>query len=176
MKGPNWKTFAELAGIAAIVVSLIFVGYQLKQDRQFAETQVYADYLEGRSELYAAMNQYAEVLARANSGAELSEVEAIIIRNLVRHAHDHTVLLQWQFAALRGRVPSYVNTPELDLAAFLYKNPGARRAWSEVTMERQALVDVLRSPEDLQRSGKSGTIAFRRRVNSHLERLDELQP
>ena len=81
MKSPHWKTLAELVGIAALVASLYFVGYQLKQDRQFAE-----------------------VLARANAGADLSDAEAIVIRNLVRHASDHASLLQAQSAARRGRM------------------------------------------------------------------------
>jgi hypothetical protein len=176
MKSPHWKTLAELVGISALVASLFFVGYQLKQDRQFAEAQTYANYLERHAELYGEINQYAEVLARANSGADLSDAEAIIIRYLVMHANDDAFLLQAQSAARTGRRPNYVNTSELVLAAFLYKNPGARQAWLEINADRQALVDVLRSPEDRARSGESGSIAFRNRVNAHLERLDELQP
>ena len=37
----NWKDFAELVGMAAIVASLIFVGYQLKQDRDIAIAEAF---------------------------------------------------------------------------------------------------------------------------------------
>ena len=96
--------------------------------------------------------------------------------NLVSDARDHASLLQQQFAANRGRKADYANTPELVFAAFLHKNPGARRAWLEIIADKQALVDVLRRPEDLQRSQESGSIAFYNRVNAHLKRLDELHP
>jgi len=37
----NWKEIAELVGMAAIVASLIFVGYQLKQDREIAIAEAF---------------------------------------------------------------------------------------------------------------------------------------
>jgi hypothetical protein len=36
MAGSNWRAYAELIGIAAIVASLIFVGLQLKQSQEIA--------------------------------------------------------------------------------------------------------------------------------------------
>ena len=39
MKSPDWKSTAELIGIAAIVASLIFVGLQLKQSQDIALSQ-----------------------------------------------------------------------------------------------------------------------------------------
>jgi len=37
----KWKEIAELVGMAAIVASLIFVGYQLKQDHEIAIAEAY---------------------------------------------------------------------------------------------------------------------------------------
>ncbi len=42
MKEANWKDLAELVGIAAIVASLIFVGFQLKQERAIARAELQA--------------------------------------------------------------------------------------------------------------------------------------
>jgi len=36
MKFANWKDSLELVGIAAIVVSLVFVGYELRQSTAIA--------------------------------------------------------------------------------------------------------------------------------------------
>ena len=36
LKSTNWKTYAELVGLAAIVASLVFVGLELRQSRQIA--------------------------------------------------------------------------------------------------------------------------------------------
>lgn len=40
MKPNNWKGTAELIGIAAIVVSLVFVGTQIRQDQDIALAQI----------------------------------------------------------------------------------------------------------------------------------------
>ena len=40
MKSSNWKDTAELFGIAAIVVSLIFVGFQMRQDQVIARSEL----------------------------------------------------------------------------------------------------------------------------------------
>jgi hypothetical protein len=134
MKSPPWKTLGELVGIAALVTSLVFVGYQLKQDRQVATMQVRADWIERNAGLYAEINQHAEVLARANSGAELSESEAITVRNLVGTAFDIVLSIRYPFMELQGAdIGADPRPSELQLAAFLYKNPGARRAWLEIS-------------------------------------------
>ena len=41
MSTSNWKDFAELFGIAAIVASLIFVGLQMKQSHEIALAEIY---------------------------------------------------------------------------------------------------------------------------------------
>jgi hypothetical protein len=173
MKRSNWKAIAEFMGISAIVISLIFVGYQLKQDQQFALAEMLHDWLESRTEFYAEVRQYAEVLAKGNSGAELSPAEAIILQNLVRSAHDLAYHTQRQHEIVMGW-PSGTGTPERELAAFLYQNPAARKAWFEITAEREALVDTLRTPSSLKQTREVGTAAFRVRVNDYLKKLDDL--
>jgi hypothetical protein len=40
VKPKDWKNIAELAGIAAIVASLIFVGLQMKQEQEIAYSEL----------------------------------------------------------------------------------------------------------------------------------------
>ena len=40
MKFDSWKNIAEFSGIIAIVASLIFVGFELQQDRQLTRAQL----------------------------------------------------------------------------------------------------------------------------------------
>jgi hypothetical protein len=44
MKTPNWKEVAELVGIVAIVLSLLFVGTQIRQEQNIALAQIFADF------------------------------------------------------------------------------------------------------------------------------------
>ena len=43
MKNTDWKSIAELIGIAAIVASLIFVGLQMRQSQEIAVASQYHD-------------------------------------------------------------------------------------------------------------------------------------
>ncbi len=45
MNGKNWKDTAELIGIAAIVASLIFVGFQMKQEQEIARAEALGGYI-----------------------------------------------------------------------------------------------------------------------------------
>ena len=56
MTNGNWKDVAELVGITAIVASLIFVGWQMKQDRDIA---LAATYQERSSATVAAVMSHA---------------------------------------------------------------------------------------------------------------------
>jgi hypothetical protein len=57
MKSEDWKNFAELIGITAIVASLIFVGLQLKQSQEIAIADQYQDRADAALEFYLARIQ-----------------------------------------------------------------------------------------------------------------------
>jgi hypothetical protein len=44
MKSDTWKDYFELVGIAAIVVSLVFVGYQVRQSTAVARRHAYINF------------------------------------------------------------------------------------------------------------------------------------
>ena len=171
MNNSDWKSVAELVGIAAIVASLIFVGVQLRQDRQFAHAEALADMLENGLQSRADINQFAHVLAKGNSGAELDQAETIIIRNIVRSERDRVFLQKFREQAIGRKATS---TPELKFAAFLHQNPAARDAWEQHAAEMESIIDPLRSPESLERTRQSGSAAFRARISEYLATLDEL--
>jgi len=43
MKSRDWKSYAELIGIVAIVASLVFVGMQIRQDQVIARSELTSD-------------------------------------------------------------------------------------------------------------------------------------
>ena len=53
MKSVDWKSIAELLGIAAIVASLVFLAFQIKQTDEVARTEIFIAYAEARRN-YAA--------------------------------------------------------------------------------------------------------------------------
>jgi hypothetical protein len=78
MKPTNWKDTAELVGIVAIVLGLILVAYELRQNTKMMQAQTRTQITEEVVELFSVnMNDrdYANVLVRGNNLEELSAVE-----------------------------------------------------------------------------------------------------
>ena len=64
MPNKNWRDTAELFGIAAIVVSLIFVGLQMKQSQEIAIADQYQDRADAALNYYLAQFQSDQMIAQ----------------------------------------------------------------------------------------------------------------
>ena len=72
MKLANWKDSLELVGIAAIVVSLVFVGYELRQSTAIARSDAYSSFSSQFLELAsnAALDKrMSGLISQVNQGA-----------------------------------------------------------------------------------------------------------
>ena len=72
MKFANWKDSLELVGIAAIVVSLVFVGYELRQNTAIARSDAYSSFSSRFFELAsnAALDKrMSGLISQVNQGA-----------------------------------------------------------------------------------------------------------
>jgi hypothetical protein len=170
MANANWKDTAEFVGITAIVVSLVFVGLQLRQEEDIARAQSIAEFVASGMDYRVALSEYSDLLVKGNSGAELSEVERHQLRMIMEAAEDR-VFMQLMATAPLG---FELSTTELKFASFLYRNPVARQTWLQIWEDMERYVDPLRTPESLSRTRASGSSAFRHRVADHLKKLDEL--
>jgi hypothetical protein len=127
MRQVNWKQGAELVGLLAVVLSLAFVGFQLRQAREIAISSNDGTYMAGKIGLYGLINDHADIWVRGNSGQRLAEPDATIYRNLLNAFNESTFVDNLQQARL-----GEASTAEVvmhDFAAFLHQNPGARREW-----------------------------------------------
>ena len=126
MKNTNWKDIAELIGIAAIVASLIFVGFQMRQDKLIAEAQIYAERDNTTIDLARLINESPDIWIKGLNGEELSELEQFKFNSLAR-------------AYYLGRVFRYERAKRIGIgdlerlanftAFHLYQYPGLRRAF-----------------------------------------------
>ncbi|MDX2478727.1 MAG: hypothetical protein QNK24_00150, partial [Desulfuromusa sp.] len=57
----KWKDIAELIGITAIVLSLVFVGLQLRQSQLIAHSEIALQELESTIEAHSQINDYVDV-------------------------------------------------------------------------------------------------------------------
>ncbi len=127
MKPSDWKDFAELIGIAAIVASLIFVGLQMRQAEVIARGEMNASFLANRIEMHTAIIEHPDIWERGNKGEELEEDEAAIFSRQVLIINDEAY-----FSVQQSIIWGRSEDAEADaaiFAAYLHENPGARRVW-----------------------------------------------
>ena len=127
MTRTTWKETAELIGITAIVVSLVFVGLQLKQSQDIVLSELDAALNAIDVEITGNIGDHADVWVRGNNGAQLSDSELAIYGRLVsdintRHQTSYRRNIRF------GRVDvARINVAIL--AVFLHTNPGAKIMW-----------------------------------------------
>ena len=165
MKSTNWKDIAELIGTTAIVASLLFLGLQIRQAQDIADSERYQLDLSNLIAINNAINENADIWVRGISGEALDKADAIVFGNLVLNMNDRAVLASE--GARRMGFEKAADSIVHDFAAFLFRNPGARSAWEarekELAKYRKRLM-----PADVSE------IVWPDTIRSDLAKLDEM--
>ncbi len=77
MKSVSWKDIAELLGMAAIVASLIFVGMQLRQERDIVRRESRTDFVASTVEIGRLFSDNRSVWLKGLSGDSLTEEDQV---------------------------------------------------------------------------------------------------
>jgi len=125
------KDFAEITGIAAIVVSLIFVGLELRQSQRIAYIATVVDRGNQRLDLHNLTIENMDVWHRGNAGEELNPEEIRIYRQIF----EGYLGLEWQRWFSANQLDYFSDFPIADFAGFLMENPGARREYERYLAE-----------------------------------------
>jgi len=123
----EWKSYAELVGLTAVVASLVFVGLELQQSHAIAEAEMHANDLGNTLDVRNAKIANAEIWIKGNAGEELTTVEEVIYAQLVYMTND-----RFWYAVQEQRRLGLEKVDGLDVAefaSFLHENPKARRLW-----------------------------------------------
>ena len=125
MTKPTWKEIAEFVGMTAIVASLVFVGFQLKQDRDVALSEVKQFSTSTFADLQIAIADHAEILAKSNRGEKLNESEIVAMDALIDAINRQVVT-----DAIESRLHGGTGNSSIAVfAVWLHRNPGARAIW-----------------------------------------------
>lgn len=122
------KDNVEIVGIAAVVLSLGFVAYEIRQNNELmaAEArQVRTSMVVDSWRFTAEHGELAEIRAKENSGEEITDVEQSRIDNYVMSVY---VLLDWTFQELSENSPEMNQVREVQRYNFA-NNSGYRRVW-----------------------------------------------
>ena len=85
MESHNWRNYAELVGIVAIVASLVFVGMQIRQDQVIARSELTSDSFQLMMELDQILidPEFARTFAKMlNRSEELTTAEMVQLDSL----------------------------------------------------------------------------------------------
>ena len=127
MKKTDWKSTAELIGIAAIVASLIFVGYQLRQELAIARSDVWSERNLIRAELASLVTEDSEVWVKGLQGADLTDAEKARFS-----AISHLLFYKQSTHFLQRDTGISPGTPEglaMQLVDMLESYPGLKANW-----------------------------------------------
>jgi hypothetical protein len=165
MNVKNWKDLAELIGIAAIVASLLFVGMQMRLDREIAEAQAYMDSSNGLIELSQLTSENQDIWINGLDGADLTLAERSKFEQIVRAWYVRKVA-QWQRA---NRLNA--GNPQDIVEAFayeLYMHSGLREHFRRYVEGLDARRTVL--------GGERSTTSFTASVERALAQIEREAP
>ena len=148
MEPQNWKSIGEFVGMGAIVASLIFVGFQLRQDRDIALAESLVAAEESFTSIDALISDHAVIWLKGQKNEELTDAESLIMSRLVSTLHRRARLT----AAMRRSLGNAGNAPLQDLAIELYENPVARRFWEAQTEKEVAYFKSMAPEDDYRRN------------------------
>jgi hypothetical protein len=129
MKSFHWRDVAELVGIASIVASLIFVGLQLKQDRELGMADITSARTESAVALTQLVTENRELWIRGLAGEELSKVDEMIFFAIAETIETY-LFEEWSNLGQIGE-DEFADTVLKDYAHQIYTYPGLRRIWDE---------------------------------------------
>ncbi len=123
----DWRKTAEIIGVLALVMSLVFVGLQIKQTNEVAFMELDTSMVGAAVDIAELVTTNADVWVKGNAGRELSEAEYAVYVETLSAMNTRLVVME-SHASQLGRV-EIAHLIRRDWAAFLHQNPGARRAW-----------------------------------------------
>ena len=130
MKLGELNDWLQVVGLFGVIVSLIFVGLQLKQDRQFAQAEGITAAAESSKYWAELLTSNADVWTKGIAGDHLSDVEKQKFSALA-----DAFFLRWQSAWMRA-IQLNLGHPEesrfaQEAALFIYFNPGLQKYWAQ---------------------------------------------
>ena len=125
----NWRSIGEIAAVVSVVLSLAFVGFELRLSRSVATTEAVSTSRQISANVNQLIIENAATWTKACSGEELSVEEKTIFVNIVQ-AVEGEFLNQW-LRNREGILPSSspIRTPTQVMALNMYFFERFREAW-----------------------------------------------
>lgn len=159
------KTVFEIIGITTVIVSLILVWQEIKQNRILAEINYEMIITQNRIMANQTMVTQPGVWVRGCAKDSLSTEEKVIFRAMIE---DKNALAFYKWVkALRLKDSPTMWIEVADFVGFLHENPGARAVW----MDMEGSLVASRQKQGTPYTGND----WYEWVKGGLEKLDQLE-
>ncbi len=127
MDSTKLNDWLQVVGLFGIIGSLIFVGLQMKQDRQIALAEVITSAAESSKYWAELVNSNADLWVKGLKNEDLTEVELQRFQALA-----DAFFFRWQAAWTRASQlePSLRNRFAKEAALHIHRNPGLQSYWA----------------------------------------------
>jgi hypothetical protein len=161
MTSDRLKEIVELVAVFSIVASLIFVGLQVRQDREIAATESVAAAADSRKYMAELISDNTEVWVSGLAGKPLSDLDTVVFASMA-DAYQMDVYASW----FRASQLNHINPDRfpLQFASYLIRNPGLLANWHK----RNARAKALREYD-----GVTNYLSWNRLIEEALGRLQE---
>ena len=161
----------QVAGIFAVVASLVFVGLQIQQDRAIATVESLSSRADTITELANMIGSNKALWISGLNGDELSEEDTATFQAMTEAVESYFVALYIRLdviGASQSGGPRSGEEPIRNYAFALYLHKGLRRVW-------ETQLDYWRA-RDFAFDIPDGGADFRNRVDENLTQLDKDAP
>jgi hypothetical protein len=156
----------EIVGILAIVASLMFVGYQLKQDRDLAYVEVTTSATVSSSDLVEIISLNHDAWIRGLNGEELDATDELAFEMMARLHYRNFFTRSIREQIIVNTFTSRITNAE-QYAFYLYRYPGLRRAFEEHSVQAAYRNSAF---------SLAPSVGFRKSVRDALSNLDDMAP
>ena len=164
MERVSWKNLVEGLGLLALVASLLFVGFQLRQDRELAAAQVIVEGQSALNDLLMSISDNRDVWLRGLKGEELSAADEVAFRAVSAAVYRRHLGLHQRLRLLGFGNPENIAQ---QYAFDLYQYPSLRRLFMQDEQISETRHRIFNTEPDL---------LFRAQVMEYLVELDEAAP
>ena len=123
----NWRHFAEFVAVMSVVLSLIFVGFELRLSRAAAEVEMSTTLDSNNLELRTLITDNAGIWYRGCAGDELTPQEQVMFSSIF-YASFYHYQMRWSIANA-GVVDRPLEGPARRIAMNRYRYPGYEKEY-----------------------------------------------
>lgn len=156
----------QAVGLLGVIISLLFVGFQLRQDKEIATFEGAAANVTSSSEWAGLVATHADVWQRGCVGEQLTDSDRVVFLHMVQLLFDRKIYEYERGVLMQDARIQTINVNFL--AANLYRYPGLTEAMEQYL---NWMVPGVLSPSEA-----SSTSTFFPRVQKRIAQMADLEP